>query len=220
MKIDSNTFCILPFIHMATKTDGDLKLCCRSWPIANIKDTSIEDLWNSNTYKRIRKQLLNNERPPECAACWRHEDINVRSMRHRVNKTRQLYFSVIDELQDDYSLPFKIPILEAKLSNFCNLKCRMCHPLDSTSWHADWQYIHHLMEKANTSTYQKVLDYNLINKPYVSAFDNNDDFWNQFDKMIPYFDLIEFAGGEPLIDPIHYKIIHKLKDRVQNISLK
>lgn len=220
MKIDSNTFCILPFIHMATKTDGDLKLCCRSWPIANIKDISIEELWNNDTYKRIRKQLLNNERAPECTACWRHEDINVTSMRQRVNKDREKYFSVLDNLNEDYGIPFEIPILEAKLSNFCNLKCRMCHPLDSTAWREDWQEIQHLMPKANTSTYEKVLTYDLANKPYLSAFDNNDKFWEEFDRMIPYFDLIEFAGGEPLIDPIHYKILHKLKDHGKNISLK
>ena len=220
MEIDSKTFCILPFIHMATKTDGDLKLCCRSWPVGNIKDNSIEELWNSDTYKRIRKQLLSGERAPECAACWRHEDIDVTSMRQRVNKVRKEYFTVLDNLNEDYSMPFEIPILEAKLSNFCNLKCRMCHPLDSTSWREDWQEIQHLMPNANTSTYEKVLKYDLANKPYVSAFDNNDKFWEEFDRMIPYFDLIEFAGGEPLIDPIHYKILHKLKEYGKNISLK
>ena len=73
-KIDaSSTFCTLPFTHIATKTDGDLKLCCRSWPIGNIKEITIKELWNSDVYKNIRKQLLNSERPAQCHACWAHD---------------------------------------------------------------------------------------------------------------------------------------------------
>jgi radical SAM protein with 4Fe4S-binding SPASM domain len=67
----SSTFCLLPFIHMATKTDGDMKLCCRSWPIGNVNETSIKELWNSSKYKDIRQKLLNSEQPAECDACWR-----------------------------------------------------------------------------------------------------------------------------------------------------
>lgn len=219
--LSSNTFCLLPFIHMATKTDGDLKLCCRSWPIDNINNTSIKDLWNSDLYKDIRKQMLNGDRPAQCHACWRHEDIGVRSMRQRYNKTRtKKYLKVLDNMADDYSMPFHVPIIEAKLSNFCNLKCRMCHPLDSTSWSKDWKTIEHLMEDANQSTYQKVIEYDLTNKPYISAYDSNDSFWKEFEELAPFLDRIEFAGGEPLIDPIHYKILHILKPYGENIEIK
>lgn len=218
---NSETFCLLPFIHMATKTDGDMKLCCRSWPVGNINDTNIKDLWNSDKYKEVRKQMLNGERPQECHACWRHEDIGVRSMRQRYNKTRmKRYLPKLEKMTDDYSMPFEIPILEAKLSNFCNLKCRMCHPLDSTSWSKDWKEIEHLMEDANESTFTKVREYNLTRKPYVSGWENNEDFWKEFEELAPYFERIEFAGGEPLIDPIHYKILHILKPYGDKIEIK
>ena len=157
---NSSTFCLLPFIHMATKTDGDMKLCCRSWPVDNIANTTIKELWNSDKYKDVRRQMLNSERPEECHACWRHEDIGVRSMRQRYNKSRsKRYLPRLENMSDDYSMPFEIPILEAKLSNFCNLKCRMCHPLDSTSWSKDWTEIEHLMEDANESTFTKVTQF-------------------------------------------------------------
>jgi len=219
--LESETFCLLPFIHMATKTDGDMKLCCRSWPLGNINDTSMKELWNSDKYKDIRRQLLNGERPPECDACWRHEAIGVRSMRQRYNKTRtKKYLPRLDEMTDEYEMPFRIPIIEAKLSNFCNLKCRMCHPLDSTSWSKDWKEIEHLMEEANGSTYRKVREYNLTKKPYISGWDENKEFWKEFEQLAPYFERIEFAGGEPLIDPIHYKILHLLEPYAENIEIK
>ena len=73
--LNSETFCLLPFIHMATKTDGDMKLCCRSWPVGNINETTMKELWNSDKYKEVRRMMLNGERPKECDACWRQEDI-------------------------------------------------------------------------------------------------------------------------------------------------
>lgn len=219
--LSSSTFCLLPFIHMATKTDGDLKLCCRSWPIGNISKQGIKSLWNSDTYKRVRMQMLNSQRPPECDACWRHEDIGVRSMRQRYNKSRsKQYLNTLDNLSDNYTMPLRIPIIEAKLSNFCNLKCRMCHPLDSTSWSKDWKAIEHLMKDANESTYKKVIEYDLTEKPYINAYENNNAFWSEFKEIAPFLDRIEFAGGEPLIDPVHYKILHILKDYGDNIEIK
>ena len=219
--LNSETFCLLPFIHMATKTDGDMKLCCRSWPVGNINETTMKDLWNSDKYKEVRRMMLNGERPKECDACWRQEDIGVRSMRQRYNKTRtKKYLSRLDKMSDDYTMPFEIPILESKLSNFCNLKCRMCHPLDSTSWSKDWETIEHLMEKANGSTFRKVREFGLTRKPYISGWEKNDEFWKEFEELAPHFERIEFAGGEPLIDPIHYRILNILKKYGSNIELK
>lgn len=218
---NSETFCLLPFMHVATKTDGDIKLCCRSWPVGNINKESIKDVWNGETYKRVRQQMLNGEKPPECDACWRHEAIGVRSMRERYNSTRsEKYLDAVEKLADDYTMPFEIPVMEAKLSNFCNLKCRMCHPLDSTSWHKDWNSIEHLMKDANQSTYNKVREYGLTKKPYISAWEDNEEFWQEFEQLAPFFDRIEFAGGEPLIDPIHYKILHLLLPYSNRIELK
>jgi sulfatase maturation enzyme AslB (radical SAM superfamily) len=220
LALKSKTFCIVPFTHIATKTDGDIKLCCRSRPISNINESSMEETWNNETYKRVRKQVLSNERPEECMACWRHEDIGVTSMRQRLNKTRwDTYSPSLLTVQEDYSMPFEIPVLEAKLSNLCNLKCRMCHPLDSTSWYADWRSIEHLMENANQSTHAKVKQYNLTEKPYMSGWKDNENFWKELEKMAPHIRRVDFAGGEPLTDPLHYKVLHILKTYGENIEL-
>jgi molybdenum cofactor biosynthesis enzyme MoaA len=96
----------------------------------------------------------------------------------------------------------------------------MCHPLDSTSWSKDWSEIEHLMEDANGSTFRKVKEFNLTRKPYISGWENNENFWKEFKELAPYFERIEFAGGEPLIDPIHYRILHILEPYAKNIELK
>ena len=49
---NSCTFCMHPFTGLATREDGAIKVCCRSLPIANIKDMSLEEAWNSDAMKK------------------------------------------------------------------------------------------------------------------------------------------------------------------------
>ena len=212
----SNSFCILPFTHMATKTYGDVKLCCRSMPIGNVKEQTLSSIWNSDRYKQVRKDMLDGERPAECNICWNQEDVGVISMRQRFNDMRQDQLNHLEKCSDDYAMPFEIPVLELKLSNLCNLKCRMCHPLDSSSWWHDWKKIEHLMFTNNRGTHDRV---KLMSGAQLSAWDDS-RFWDEFDQLIPFFEIIEFAGGEPLIDPLHHKILTRLAPFSEKIKLK
>ena len=62
----------------------------------------------------------------------------------------------------------------------------------------------------------------LVNKPgqYIGPFDDTDNWWNSFEKLLPHFRRVEFAGGEPLMDPQHYKILDMLKPYGHQIELK
>ena len=214
-----------PFTGLATREDGAIKVCCRSHPIAWIQDMSLEEAWNSDNMKELRRKVLNNERPSECDSCFMLEDQNVESLRQRhigstIPESRSsLYPNELDKLKDDYSMPYEFPTIEIKLNNLCNLKCRMCNPLDSTSWQ-DWDEISDFYVKENNfliPTIQK-----LVRKPgqYIGPFDDTDNWWASFEKLLPHLKRIEFAGGEPLMDPSHYKILDILKPYAHNISLK
>lgn len=225
LKNQSKTFCMHPFTGLATREDGAIKACCRSHPIGFIYKNKLEDIWNNDTMKRIRKQVLNNERPPECEPCFNLEDQGVESLRMRhiggkIPEARiNLYPNALDKLKEDYSMPFEIPTMELKLNNLCNLKCRMCHPADSTSWN-DWNEIEDFYKKDNNIIYQLVEDNNLKNKPFLDKFQNNSDWWNNLEKLLPYFRRVEFAGGEPLMDPQHYKILDMLAPYGKDIEIK
>ena len=82
----------------------------------------------------------------------------------------------------------------------------MCNPLDSTSW-KDWEEVVPFYEKENNYLVPTVKK--LVKTPgqYIGPFDDNDNWWNSFEKLLPYFQRVEFAGGEPLMDPNHYKIL-------------
>ena len=221
----SKTFCMHPFTGLATREDGAIQVCCRSHPIGQILDNSLEEIWNNENMLRIRKQVLNNERPKECSPCFNLEDQGVESLRQRhiagkIPEARiKLYPNALDDLRDDFSMPFKFPTMEIKLNNLCNLKCRMCHPMDSTSWN-DWEQIEEFYIKDKNFTVDSIRNLDLIKKPYLNKFDDNPNWWNSFEKVIPYFRRAEFAGGEPLMDPQHYRILNMLKPYGHQIEIK
>lgn len=222
---NSKTFCMHPFTGLATREDGAICACCRSQPVGFIQDNSLEEIWNGDTMRKIRQQVLNGERPKECAPCFDLEDQGVESLRQRHIKGQipeariKLYPNALDKLNDDFTMPFEIPTMEIKLNNLCNLKCRMCNPMDSTSWN-DWKEVEEFYVKEDNFLVDKVIKLNLTNKPYLDSFEDTDNWWKSFEKLLPYFRRVEFAGGEPLMDPQHYKILNMLKPYGNNIEIK
>lgn len=214
-----------PFTGLATREDGAIKICCRSLPIGWIQEESLESVWNNETMKNVRKQILNNERPEVCKPCFDLEDQGVESLRQRhingvIPEARiNLYPNALDQLTENYTMPFEFPTMEIKLNNLCNLKCRMCNPLDSTSW-KDWDEVKPFYEKENNYLVPTVSKLVRVPGQYIGPFDNTDNWWKDFEKLIPYFRRVEFAGGEPLMDPQHYKILDMLKPYGKNIELK
>jgi MoaA/NifB/PqqE/SkfB family radical SAM enzyme len=214
-----------PFTGLATREDGAICACCRSHPVGFINKAKLEDIWNNDTMKRIRKQVLNNERPPECEPCFALEDQNVESLRQRhiagkIPEARiNLYPNALDSLQEDYSMPFEIPTMELKLNNLCNLKCRMCHPMDSTSWN-DWDQVKEFYKKENNIIALLVDQHDLQNKPHLDKFQDSPEWWASLEKLLPHFRRVEFAGGEPLMDPQHYRILDMLAPYGNQIEIK
>ena len=221
----SKTFCMHPFTGLATREDGAVKVCCRSHPVGFIQDQSLEEIWNNDVMQRIRKQVLNNERPTECAPCFNLEDQGVESLRQRhiagvIPEARiNLYPNAVSTMRKDYTMPFEIPTIEIKMNNLCNLKCRMCNPMDSTSWN-DWQEVEEHYKKEDNFLVKKIIDLNLKNKPFLDSFVNTANWWSSFEKLLPYFRRVEFAGGEPLMDPTHYKILDMLAPYGDQIEIK
>ena len=214
-----------PFTGLATREDGAIKICCRSQPIGYIQNESLEEVWNGDAMRKVRKQVLNNERPDVCKPCFDLEDQGVQSLRQRhtagvIPEARvNLYPDALDALDDDYTMPFELPTMEIKLNNLCNLKCRMCNPLDSTSW-KDWDQVTEFYKKENNLLIPIIDELTDTPGQYIGPFDNSDNWWESFEKLLPHFRRVEFAGGEPLMDPYHYKILDKLAPYGDQIELK
>ena len=210
-----------PFTGLATREDGAICACCRSHPVGFIDKQSLEEIWNNDTMQRIRRQVLNGERPPECEPCFSLEDQGVESLRlrHITGKIPEARVNLYPDTPLLEVMPFEIPTMELKLNNLCNLKCRMCHPMDSTAWN-DWSEVKDFYKKEGNIMYAIVEEHNLESKPHLDKFQDNPEWWASLEKLLPYFRRVEFAGGEPLMDPQHYRILDMLKPYGDNIELK
>lgn len=122
-----NTYCPLPFEHLYVAETGEVKPCCvsrkfRTHP--NVKNLSIEEIYNGDEFRKLRKDLTSNIRPNICGHCWELEDTGKNS--YRLDNLKAYENSQVTEI---VSTQFKN--IDIRFSNICNLKCIMCGPLSS-----------------------------------------------------------------------------------------
>jgi len=217
-----NSFCILPWIHLATRPNGDVRVCCTSnasGAISNLKEIgliknnginmnlrthSIEDVWNSEQMRTTRLQMLNGEIPPSCQKCFIEEKNGIVSKRQwetKVWSKRLDVESIVDQTTDDGNLPVVIPYFDLRLGNTCQLKCIMCSPHDSSSWIKDWklQYFNYTNDDLKKDqNWDSTYDYTWYQK---------NSFLESIKNQAKYIKELYFAGGEPLLIPEHYRIL-------------
>ncbi len=193
----SNNFCVVPWIHLNTEPTGKVKPCCafdandHEWN--KLQESSLEEIWNCDAQKKLRKQFLNNERPVGCMTCFNKEDSGSHSMRMAMNERFAHHIEVAknETSEDGQYENFNLVYWDFRFSNICNFKCRMCGHGLSSSWYEDLHDKH---------KYVKFLDSNYYKQ----------DLMTYVDQCIDIVEEIYFAGGEPLLMPEHYKILDKL----------
>ena len=219
VEINKNTFCVAPFTHQSTKTDGSIKACCRALPqIGNINKDTMSDAWNHRIIKQLRRDLINGVRNPMCNACWNLEDAGVTSLRQKYKHQNNHYekaLHAVETMWDDGHVTEKPAWIEFKLSNLCNLKCRMCHPVDSTKWRSDFAAIEHLNDEHWNRYINKT---GVKTKTHLVNYDES--FYKELDTHMSNIDMLAFAGGEPFMDENHYRILDSVMDNASNISLQ
>ena len=75
--IKSETFCILPWIHLHGWPTGEAYPCCvavDSLPVGNLKQNTMEEIWNNNEMKNMRQNMLSNKPCKECRRCYEDEN--------------------------------------------------------------------------------------------------------------------------------------------------
>lgn len=213
---NSKTFCILPWMHLATNASGNLRVCCNSVPGKNfilrngtnkaykITDSDMTDFWHSDTMQTIRSELLNDQRPAMCERCFREEDSGVRSARQAWNEKYMFDYTptATPELNVQY--------IDIRLGNLCNLKCRMCNPYASNQWVDEW----HLVEQQLSDS--EITRLSSMNWP------NDDAVAANILKLADTIEEIYLTGGEPTLALSQYKLFDKLIELglAKNITLK
>lgn len=233
LPVDKSTFCPLPFVHVSTTPHGEIKLCCRARPPKggknvnnpNVKDDNfnLKDYWHSEYMNEIRDDLILGNKPQQCQNCWKMEDMDIVSL--RLNRITDLmendtYREPVEHYLKHREVEFKIPLIELKLSNVCNFKCRMCWPKDSSKWMQDWDKLKKFYDKKDQTFIEDIIDTNNLRTTRVmNLYEKDEYFVGHLVELMEHIEEIEFAGGEPLMDPIHYRILDSIP-HPENVTLK
>ena len=232
----SKTFCIAPWHDVHVITDGTFKGCCvmsngeQEGRLCNngkpltVAEAGIKGAINSDTSKQLRLDMLNGKWHTNCKRCKDEENSGMRSMRllyeSRWVDNKQFTFEDAQkitnpetgELSEDHT-PFYYDI---QLGNLCNLKCRICSPIVSSSWIPDYMKMMKLGDKAKI----KVRDgfdievehlqgkkYNITPNPFAWA--ESDKFWEQMSSIKSKIDRLYLIGGEPMMIHRHFKFLEE-----------
>jgi len=210
-----NTFCILPWMHLATNASGNLRVCCNSTPGKNfitkedgtpykVYKDDLQEAWNSEVYTNIRKQMLNGERPDMCQRCFREEDAGVRSARQAWNDKWQ------QENNYTENAPFDVKYVDIRLGNLCNLKCRMCNPYASNQWVKEWALVEDALEPSEYERLSKM------------DWPEKEKTWENLFSIANTVEEIYLTGGEPTIIQEQHRLLDYFIDKgtAHKIKLK
>lgn len=211
----SKTFCILPWIHAATYTDGSALLCCvaKSNKEVNLNNMTLKEAWNSPMFKDARLKMLRGEEVSNCHHCYAEEMVGMHSHRLVENYVwyKRLGKDYLDDLvartKQDGSVEHDLITLDLRLGNTCNLQCVMCRPVDSSKWVKHAKVLsEELKTDAKWDWKGKVSDFSVNNFEWYK----DEEFLKSFYEHAANIKHIIFGGGEPLYIKEHKEIIKKL----------
>jgi len=245
----SDTFCILPWVHLSTRPDGSMRVCCTANASSvgptndrehggmvgilktedgkpnNLNVSDFLSSWNSTYMKNVRTQMLNGEKPPSCLKCYKEEAAGHRSKRQWETEywsKRVNVDTLIENTSTDGSVPPQLAYIDLRFGTKCQLACVMCSPHDSSGWVKDWSAIHPQIQNETLKENTMWRDKGSINGSSYNWHKQNPTFWQQFYEQIPNMQQIYFAGGESLIIEEHYKILEECirQGHAKNLELR
>ena len=237
----SPSFCVLPWIHLATRPNGDMRICCvanasgadsgdytvglvkmEDGKPANFSHDLPTEAFNNDYMKSVRKTMLAGEVPASCLKCYKEEEEGIASKRIWETGTWHLQEQIdiqelIRETEEDGTVPYKLQYLDLRLGHTCNLKCIMCSPHDSSMWVPEHKKVFPIFK---SELIKKQMDWDI--DEFNNKWHENPKFWEQVFDQIPNIKQLYFAGGEPLLIKEHKMFLEEIIKRgyADKISLR
>ena len=199
--LDSETFCILPWMHLHSYPDGRAYPCCFAFErttVGNLNHESMEQVFNGEKMKKMRVNMLEGKKCKECVKCYDQEKSGFFSLRLSSNKHFGHNIPLVHNTLPDGKADFVIKYWDIRFSNLCNMACRSCGTWFSSNWYEDHKKI-----TGSPPNHAKIM----------KVGRSTNDIWEQ---LLDQFDNVEqfyFAGGEPIIMEEHYRILKELDKR-------
>jgi MoaA/NifB/PqqE/SkfB family radical SAM enzyme len=211
------SFCCAPWNTVWTGSNGDVKFCCASTDvIGNIKNQTIDQIYNSAIAKKLRLQFLRGDQPEGCTTCWDKEKGGT-VVGHARDLSNQQGKEVIDDsvantLDDGTVLKQNLKFVDLIWSNKCNFSCIHCTPWLSSTISNNYKDVFSIwLNKDDRSTFEK------YKEPANSDNQSKLDFILQNSNSL---EEIHFNGGEPFLQPETFTLIEELLKHPNHKNIK
>ena len=213
MKLDdlpaNNLFCPLPWVGAHIMPTGKFSYCCVQNQFdqdlsqaGNLREQTIQQARNNSWSNKLRKDLINGIQHKSCRDCWNLENQGIKSLRQHYHNQWFKDYGYADtfQLNSDGTLDDQnIIYWDVRQTNLCNMNCIMCGPDYSSIWNRD------ILKSQN----KPIPKGGVIDAVVVSKDNILDIIKNNIDKVYKFY----FAGGEPLVSPMHWAILEELVER-------
>lgn len=199
---NKKTVCAIPWMHLNFEPNGKVVPCCLTstfdYFLGDLNHDSVNDIWNSEKMKSLRRTMLEGKEPEICVKCFSSEKSAGFSSRTGRNKEFSHVLDNIPKITDDDGTchVMELKYWDFRFSNLCNFKCRSCGSRYSSSWIPDSKKMGWIKDQEKVWNIQQV------------GISNNYKF---LEEQIHTVEKIYFAGGEPLLMDEHWYILDLLQ---------
>ena len=209
-----DNLCMAPWTHTYLSPQTERRLCCASRePAQNFrqyidtadgtneyKPQTLDEWWNGEHIRRVRRQMMSGELPPECEVCDKkllntdvYRDYFWHLFRHKYDQ--------IALTTDDTGYTTMKPVSwDYRFTNLCNFKCRMCGPMLSSSWEAEAR-MEGKIEPWMESNVKQAIDQfqkDTVEQEFADAVEQH------------RIEEIYWVGGEPLMYEQHWRYMQRI----------
>lgn len=220
MTTKPETLCMAPWVHTYLSPQTERRMCCASRePAQNFEqyiDTSagtgkyipitLEQHWNSDHMRSVRRRMMAGEIMPECDVC-NNKLLNTDVYRDYFWHLFKHRYDEIWTTTDEHGRTTMQPISwDYRFSNLCNFKCRMCGDMLSSAWESE-QRQHDGIDYSNpknnwmrTEIRQKITEFQdtQIEREFAQAVEEH------------RIEEVYWVGGEPLMFEQHWRYMKRI----------
>jgi hypothetical protein len=212
--------CMAPWTHTYLSPQTERRLCCASRePAQNFeqyidtasgtgeyKPLTLEEHWNSEHIRRVRREMMQGNIPDECQVC-NHKLLNTDVYRSYFWHLTSHHYDRIWETTDETGHTTMKPVSwDYRISNLCNFKCRMCGDMLSSSWESE-QRKHNMIDWENPKNNWMIPEV----KKQIQAFQTETVAQELYDAVEENrVEEIYWVGGEPLMFEEHWRVMQRI----------
>ena len=217
---NSDTLCMAPWTHTYLSPQTERRMCCASRePAQSFEqyiDTStgtgiyapmtLDEHWNSEHMRSVRKRMIAGETLPECEVC-NNKLLNTDVYRSYFN---QLFGHKRDEIvntTDATGFTTMKPVSwDYRFSNLCNFKCRTCGDMLSSSWESEERQYNMINYSNPKNNWMRSEVRDQINKFQDTQIEQ------EFAQAVEEHRVEEvyWVGGEPLMFEQHWRYMKRI----------